>query len=261
MDQKRIVNPAESEATTREPNTTYELFIGILGVYSLLVVGLIFLLPVSSPAREILLVADTLTCFIFLADFFRSLIRAPRKRAYLKWGWLDLLGSIPGILILRLARLRRLGQAVGVLRQQKRGKVFRRLSQRLAESAIGGTGLVVILALTFGSLFILQAERQDPAANIRTSADALWWSFVTMSTVGYGDYFPVTRWGRLLAILLMTVGVGIFGVLTSYLATVFITPYQKDKESTDDIKSLRDDMAALQAKLEVIERLLKDSKT
>jgi voltage-gated potassium channel len=146
-----------------------------------------------------------------------------------------------------------------VIRQQKRRKVFHRLSQRLAESAITGTGLVIILALTFGSLLILQVERQNPDANIRTSADALWWSFVTMSTVGYGDHFPVTHEGRLMAILLMTVGIGLFGVLTSYLATTFMAPYQKDKEPTDDIMSLKDDMAALQTKLEAIERLLKDS--
>jgi voltage-gated potassium channel len=81
------------------------------------------------------------------------------------------------------------------------------------------------------------------------------------STVGYGDHFPVTDWGRLIAILLMTGGIGIFGVLTSYLATLFLAPYLKDEKRPNDNLDMRDDMAALQAKLGTIEQLLKESKS
>jgi len=260
MNQNKNNGSATSNKRKRDPNTTYELFIGVMILFSLLVVGLIFLLPGTSASREILLVVDTVTCLIFLADFFRSLIRAPRKWVYLRWGWLDLLGSIPGIPILRLARLHRLSQVVRVIRQEKRGKIFRRLAQHRAESALGGSGLVVIFALTLGSLIILELEQQDPEANIITSADALWWSFVTMTTVGYGDHYPVTEWGRITATLLMVVGVGIFGVLTSYLATLFLSPDKEDKDPSNGDKVSSGDMAALQAKLEAIEQLLKEEK-
>ena len=229
-------------------------------VYSLIVVGLIVLLPPDSPSRNILLVLDFLTCFIFLADFLRSLFRASNKVAFLKWGWLDLVGSIPQLLILRLARLARLWRVYKVMGRENQSRIFRRLTHRRAESAIGGTGLVALLALTIGSLIILQVERQNPLANIRTSSDALWWSFVTITTVGYGDHYPVTVWGRLMAALLMTVGVGIFGVLTSYLATVFLAPAQKESAAANDTAAMKDDIAAMHAKLERLERLLNDDR-
>lgn len=260
MNKNNNSGSAKPNKRKRDPNTTYELFIGIMILFSLLVAGLIILLPTTSASREILLVVDTVTCFIFLADFFRSLIRAPRKWVYLRWGWLDLLGSIPGLLFLRLARLHRLSQVVRKIRQEKSRKIFRRLAQHRAESALGGSGLVVILAFTLGSMIILEIEQHDPQANILTSADALWWSFVTMTTVGYGDHYPVTEWGRIVATLLMAIGVGIFGVLTSYLATIFLAPYQKDKKSPKDDPDSRENIAALQAKLEEIERLLKEEK-
>ena len=107
MNQTNAPKPAQ-----REPSDSiYELFILALTVFSLLMVAVYFLLPLTEATRQALLWIDVPISLIFLADSFRSLRRAPDKRAYLKWGWLDFLGSIPLILPLRLARLRRLAQA------------------------------------------------------------------------------------------------------------------------------------------------------
>ena len=78
--------------------------------------------------------------------------------------------------------------------------------------------------LEFGSLTVLDVESGDPEANITTAVDAVWYTLVTMSTVGYGDQYPVTDAGRLAGSLIIVVGVGVFGTLTGFLANSFLTP-------------------------------------
>ena len=73
----------------------------------------------------------------------------------------------------------------------------------------------------FSSIAILQVET-DPNSNIKTAEDAIWWAYVTITTVGYGDKFPVTTEGRIIAAVLMTVGVGLFGTFTAFLASWFV---------------------------------------
>ena len=73
----------------------------------------------------------------------------------------------------------------------------------------------------FSSVAILQVE-DDPNSNIKTAEDALWWAYVTITTVGYGDKYPVTTEGRIIAAFLMTMGVGLFGTFTGYVASWFV---------------------------------------
>ena len=88
---------------------------------------------------------------------------------------------------------------------------------------------VAILMWEFGSLAILAVEVRSPAGNIKTASDALWYSLVTMSTVGYGDQFPVTNLGRVIGSFIILVGVGLFGTITGFLANAFLAP-RKPKE-------------------------------
>ena len=76
--------------------------------------------------------------------------------------------------------------------------------------------------LLFSSVAILQFESSDPNSNIKTAGDAIWWSYVTITTVGYGDKYTVTTEGRVIAAILMTVGVGIFGTFTAYISSLFV---------------------------------------
>jgi voltage-gated potassium channel len=96
-------------------------------------------------------------------------------------------------------------------------------------------------------------ERSDADANIKTASDALWWAYVTVTTVGYGDKYPVTNSGRLVGVLLMTIGVGLFGVLTGYLANAFLKPGSEEQSRKDNGSATPDDM---QAGLEEIRRIL-----
>src|SRR5206468_1088779 len=130
-------------------------------------------------------------------------------------GWLDLLGSIPfsKLAVFRFARLFRITRAMRTLK----GNDFRKmLTDQLAQSTLLFT-LVIALILVFTiSLLVLKAEQSNPHANITTYPNAVWWAFFTITTVGYGDYTPVTALGRFWALILMFAGLGIIGVLSSY---------------------------------------------
>ena len=105
--------------------------------------------------------------------------------------------------------------------------VARSLIKDRAGSALLTLLLMGILVLEFGSLEILNIEQYAPGANITTGSDALWYVIVTISTVGYGDQYPVTNEGRLFGSLIIIVGVGIFGTFTGYLANLFLAPSKK----------------------------------
>jgi voltage-gated potassium channel len=97
------------------------------------------------------------------------------------------------------------------------------------------------------SVAILQVEKV-PESNIKTAEDAIWWAFVTTTTVGYGDKYPVTTEGRFIAVFLMATGVGLFGTFTGFLASWFV---EEDKENKDDqLKLLREEIAAVKKMLE-----------
>ena len=75
------------------------------------------------------------------------------------------------------------------------------------------------LAVGLGALAVLDAERDAPEANITTFGDALWWACATVTTVGYGDHYPVSGEGRVVAVVLMVVGIGVVGAVTASVAT------------------------------------------
>ena len=95
-----------------------------------------------------------------------------------------------------------------------------------AGSALLGTLFLAIIVLQFGSMLVLGAEADKENTNIKTASDALWWSYVTVTTVGYGDRFPVTNQGRLVGIAMLTIGIGLFGVLTGFVTNAFLAPKQ-----------------------------------
>jgi voltage-gated potassium channel len=143
---------------------------------------------------------------------------------------------------LRTLRLRRLSQ------------VGEDLDQNRAQGAALITVLLAIVVLTTATMAVLEFESEVPQSSIRSAGDAFWWAIVTLATVGYGDYYPVTLWGRIGAVALMTVGVGIFGVLASYLARLFLPATRNDE--APDLTGIEAELATLNRRLDSIEARL-----
>jgi voltage-gated potassium channel len=221
---------AQTEVVRKHGNA-YEIFILVLTVLSLAIM-VALLLPVSQATWEALFFYDNLICFIFLADFVYNLSGSHPKRAYFihHRGWLDLLGSIPnlGILritgLLRLARLSRLARIWRLLGGQHKTELIEDVVRNRGQYALFITLLLVVLVLTVSSVLVLQFESASPDANITTGGDALWWAVVTITTVGYGDRYPVTTLGRMTAVGVMFAGIGVIGALASILASILVSP-------------------------------------
>jgi len=231
-------NPNIENKTKEQPTrkiTAYDLVIGILAIFSLVILILPLILQLPPDVVDTLSNVENALCVVFLADFLRSLFRAQSKWAYfLKGGgWLDLLGSLPftKFAVFRFARLFRI---VRVMRTLK-GNDFRKLlTDQLAQNTLLFTFAIAFVLIFTIALFVLKAEQGNPHANITTYTNAVWWAFVTITTVGYGDYYPVTTVGRLLALILMFSGLGIIGVLSSYLASTFISLQRRRDTKTDE---------------------------
>lgn len=194
----------------------------ILSIYVLVALFIDTVFRLDEETSHLLQLIDFGICLIFLVDFCIQLYRAESKLAYLKWGWIDLLASIPMVDAFRVGRLFRL---VRILRIFKAFKSLKEFIEAFYSDRVRGTvssaGLIAVLMVIFSSISILQVET-DPDSNITSAGDALWWSYVTITTVGYGDLYPVTLEGRLIAVALMTTGVGLFGTFTAYVASLFV---------------------------------------
>lgn len=225
----------------------YHLFMLGLCTYVLAALAIETLVPLAPETIEILDHADIVICGIFFLDFLRSLVRAKsRSRYFLTWGWLDLISSIPAIDMFRWGRAARIFRVLRALRATRLLASIA-LEQR-AKSAFWATSFLAVLVIIFGSIAIIQLEGEANASNISSGTDALWWSFVTVTTVGYGDFYPVTPAGRILAGLMMVTGIGLFGTFTACIATSFVET--GESEQARQLRLLRQEVAELRTALQ-----------
>jgi voltage-gated potassium channel len=202
----------------------YELFIGALSVLSIANMLLLFFVKDES-LEYVIYIINAIMTPIFLGDFLYRFFTTESKSRYFwrGFGWADLLSSLPlpNAKILRLFRLWRVFRLF--VQFGARGLADQFISRR-AENALLTVVFLVICVLQFGALAVLRAELASPDASITSASDALWWVFVTITTVGYGDRYPVTNAGRMVAVLVMIAGVGLFGTLSGFLANQFLRP-------------------------------------
>ncbi len=255
----------------RQHSNSYNIFILVLTVLSLAIM-VVMLLPISEATLKLLTVYDNLICVIFLLDFFLNLRGATKKSDYFikERGWLDLLGSIPSLGLftnigkfaglLRLARLSRLARIARLLRGENKKTLVKDILENRSRYAAFLTVLLTILVLTVASVLVLQFESQSPDANIHSGGDALWYAIVTITTVGYGDRYPVTMAGRITAMFIMFMGVGIIGALASILASLLVGGSPPAEEEApvlastpsieEELKTIKDELAVMRQMLE-----------
>jgi voltage-gated potassium channel len=192
----------------------------------LLIIGTGFLLgwavPVifpglSAPARTAFWYLQIITWALFTADYVIRVALAPQRLRFL-------IRNIPSLLVVLLPLLRPLWLLRALLLLHviaERVKLPLRL-----RAVVYVSGTAIFLALV-GSVAVLDTERASPGGNIKTVGDALWWSLTTMTTVGYGDRFPVTSEGRLVAAGLMLAGIALLGVVTAAIASWFVERFER----------------------------------
>jgi voltage-gated potassium channel len=253
----------------------YEIFIILVSVLSVINLVISWIPGIDLDAVHVLEVINFFLTVIFLADFVYRLLTAESKAHYFfrNWGWADLLASIPALRILRLFRV---FKAFRLLNKYGARNILRQLKKHRAESVLFIVVFCVLLVIECGAFLVLTVERTAPDANIISASDAMWWVYVTITTVGYGDHYPVTNAGRLVGIMVMTMGVGLFGTLAGYIANKLLAPDQTDVPEVSDsgggmvasfgeihhaIQELNRQNAELAAHLERIEQRMDEQST
>jgi len=202
----------------------------VLSFYVLIVLLVSTLYKLPTEVSKILFYADNAICVVFFIDFCYRFYYAKNKLAFLRWGWVDLASCIPMVEYLRAGRLVRVIRLIRLLRVFQSNKNFiTYIFRNRTKGAFTSISILALLLVIFSAIAILQVEKA-PNSNIKTAEDAIWWAYVTITTVGYGDKYPVTTEGRIIAAVLMTAGVGLFGTFTAYVASWFAQPASKPRE-------------------------------
>lgn len=243
----------------------YEIFIMLLTILSIFNLILLTFASVDPDLSSIILTINTFITIIFIIDFLSRFFTVKSKTHYFfrGYGWADLLSSLP-LIQFKIFRLFRLFRVIQIMRYFGPRKIARNLLYNRAGSALYLTIFVIILVLQVGSLAVVRVEKDVAGANIVNGIDGLWWAFVTITTVGYGDYYPVTNIGRFIGLGVMVVGVATFGVLTGFLANAFVAPKSEEEDvmldnpNADQAKSDLDEFRRLLDEQERINATLRE---
>lgn len=207
-----------------------------MAAFAVVYVAVGFALDAAEPElHPALLAIETALTAIFVAEFVSRFTAAYDRRAYLRGHWIDLVALIPvarGVRIFRLVRLFRLVRAfAGVHRSLSH---IERLAQHrgLAAAFVAWLGVMVLTSL---GLYIAESGVNEA---VSSPWDALWWGVTTMTTVGYGDVYPVTPEGRLAAITLMLLGIGLFSIVTATVTSYLLARGAGGSEPSDRLRML-----------------------
>jgi voltage-gated potassium channel len=180
----------------------------------------------------------------FASDYAARLVLSTRRWRFL-WTHLPDLAAVL-LPMLRPLRLLRLLTVLSVLNRHAGSS----LRGRVAVYVVGSTSLILLVA----SLGVLDAERGAPGSNIENFGDALWWSMTTITTVGYGDIYPVTVTGRFVAAGLMVGGIALLGVVTASFASWLLERIAEEEEESR--AATRRDVRELSRQVESLRREL-----
>jgi voltage-gated potassium channel len=238
---------------TRDRGEAFERFSravdGPLTVLALAMIPLI-VLPVVvdlSPAMEgAFLAVDYLIWAVFAAEYAIKLYLAPDRRRFVTSHIPDLvIVLVPMLRPLRLLRLARLAAFAAKGVRDTRGILRHR--------GLNWVLLIVLVLNLIAAAMVLDFERGNPEANIDSYPDALWWAVTTITTVGYGDRFPMTPAGRGVAVVLMIAGIAMFGVITATIAAYFVEQ-KAEQDVAGRLDQIMERLDKIEARLQADER-------
>ena len=198
-------------------NLPYQLFTLILCI---LVLGMLLFdttTEANDEVKRLLTWTDYILCVLFFLDFIYLLVTSENRKKYMMtWGWIDLISCIPTFGWGRLARIIRILKLLKTLRTGQ--SIVKAISKKRGESALLSAGIMLLFAMLFGSVAILQCEMNEPNGNIQHAPDAVWWTFCMIMKGGCENYDPVSIEGRLVAAVLMFVGMTFGATIIGFMA-------------------------------------------
>ena len=222
-----------------------------LAMVPLLVVPLVF--DLSAATERIFLIADYLIWAIFAVEYIVKLWLVPDRKRFVRQNIPDLV-----IIVIPFLRPLRVLRSARTLRVLRLARLVAFATEGLGEirSVLRKRGLNYVLLFVVVIVFVAAAlvrvfERGAEGANITSYPDALWWAATTVTTVGYGDRFPMTAGGRGVAVALMIAGIALFGVITATIAAYFV---EQEEEQSDSAVAAKLDEISM--RLERIEQRL-----
>jgi voltage-gated potassium channel len=196
-----------------------------------------------------LTVVDLVVWAVFAVEYLIRLALVPNRGRFVVRNIPDLLAVVVPVLrpvrLVRMARFIRAGALVGRVAGHARARLHVTVAIQATTTAV--------LVLFVGSVGMLDVERDAPGANIHTFGDAAWWAITTVTTVGYGDRYPVTTEGRFIAAGVMLTGIAVLGVITASIASWFVENLQAMQQTEAEQAAQEQRLAA--ALTEVVERL------
>jgi voltage-gated potassium channel len=241
----------KTDEELRQRLNPWDWLVLVVAVVSLLLVVLETFLHIPPGVLSVLRTVDTLSCLVFLADVFVRWRREKFAASYWRWAWIDVLASIPfepAFRSLQAIRIYRFIRLVRVLRKLSTLTSGTSLNEKLL--ALPGVTLVMVL---FSTMLMVEVERSAANATIKSGGDALWWALTTVTTVGYGDTYPVTTEGRIIASVMMLIGIALFGSMSAIVTSKLILP-----KETRDHEELRHEIRSLHAEIRELRRHLPD---
>jgi len=245
---RAVVADRREEALARfEAGTELPLLALALGMIPLLLAPLVF--DLSESAEAAITAADWMIWAAFAGEYVVRLVLSPAKWRFVRREWLSL--ALIALPFLRPLRIVRSARALRLLRLVRLasflGKGGGSAKRLLTRHHLHYTLFVTLLVLLGGATAVLAFEEGATDASIGSLGDALWWAVTTMTTVGYGDLYPVTPGGRGVAVFMMLAGIAVFGVITANVASFFFV--QEAEQQDDRLDEILERLARIEERL------------
>lgn len=259
-----ITNRIKSRLDATPPSSIWNLFLMFLYIYVIAAFLSEFMEPVNLELQRYLRYGDAIACVFFLSDTLWRAHKANNSLKFWKIGWIELITCIPNLAPATMPTL------YGILRVIRGLRVIRASIEiskyffgKKRNYALAFISFILIISICVGGLLVLYFESEAKNSTIKDSADAIWWAVTTITTVGYGDTYPVTLEGRILGMLLMFAGISLFGVVSGLLASWFLnlTNEQidmKNRELNSTISKLEIENRQLKQRIKNLKAKLKE---
>jgi len=213
----------------------FEVIVLTFTVYIIFSITWQIFLPVDSEVTKLLNIFDNVSCVFFIIDWIRRFRMAENRWKYSFYNSIDLIASLPFLFMFSYIGYAKFIRFLRIVRIIKIFGGINRIVYYLRTNVIHAYKLlfsmVFMLIMIISPILILFVE--EGKGNIKTAEQALWWSYCTLSTIGYGDFYPVTTEGRLLAIFVSIGGISLFGLLSGLIIERFVNNHKNEENSND----------------------------